>query len=247
MTAATAQPGLEITADATAALGAVGLGKVIDDHVILRDLNFEIPCGSYVALLGANGAGKTTLLKLLSTLIAPSTGQLVLFGQPVGREASGLRARLGLIGHNTMLYQDLSARENLIFFGRLYGLADPQARADELLEYVGLTARGNDPVKTFSRGMAQRAGIARALVHDPELLLADEPFAGLDAPSQQMLEQQLERLHQQGKTIVLASHDIERSLQLAQRVIVLRDGCLVIDRLTTELDAQMVLQEVRGP
>ena len=246
MTAATAQPRIEVNASAATAVQAVGLGKIIDDHVILRDLSFEIPSGSYVALLGANGAGKTTLLKLLSTLIAPSAGQLMMFGQRVGREASGLRARLGLIGHNTMLYQDLSARENLVFFGRLYGLADPQARADELLEYVGLSARGDDSVKTFSRGMAQRAGIARALVHDPELLLADEPFAGLDAPSRQMLEQMLERLHQQGRTIVLASHDIERSLQLAQRVIVLRNGSLVIDRSATELDAQTVLQEVRG-
>ena len=240
MTAATAQPRIEVNASAATAVQAVGLGKIIDDHVILRDINFQIPTGSYVALLGANGAGKTTLLNILSTLIPPSDGQLMMFGQAVGRESSAVRARLGLIGHNTMLYRDLSARENLIFFGRLYGLAEPQARADELLEYVGLASRGDDPVKTYSRGMAQRAAIARALMHDPELLLADEPFAGLDAPSRKMLEHMLAQLNEQGRTIVLASHDIERSLDLAQKMLVLRQGRLVIDRATAELNATTV-------
>lgn len=242
-----AQSAVQFAADVALAVQAVGLGKTIDENVILQDLNFEIPCGRYVALLGANGAGKTTLLRILATLIPPSHGRLMMFGEPVRREASALRARLGLIGHNTMLYRDLSVRENLIFFGRLYGLSAPSARADELLDYVGLSSRAHDPVRTFSRGMAQRAAIARTLMHDPELLLADEPFAGLDAPSRRMLERMLERLHDQGKTIILASHDIERSLTLAEQAIVLRNGRLVIDQPTDGLDAQTVLEELCSP
>jgi heme exporter protein A len=172
---------------------------------------------------------------------------LALFGETLKGEAAGLRARLGLIGHGAMLYRDLSARENLVFFSRLYDLPDAASRADELLDYVGLSARACDPVKTFSRGMAQRVSIARALVHDPDLLLADEPFAGLDAPSQGMLQQMLARLHGEGKTIILASHDLAQSLGLAQRALVLRQGRLVVDEETSRLDAQAVLAEVTGP
>lgn len=232
--------------DTQCAVQAIGLGKAIDDKVILQQLKFEIPCGRYVALLGANGAGKTTLLRMLSTLTSPTHGQLLMFGKTVTQDATELRSKLGLIGHNTMLYRDLSVRQNLMLFGRLYGLKDPAFRANELLDYVGLSHRADDAVKTFSRGMAQRAAIARALMHDPELLLADEPFAGLDAPSQEMLEQMLKELHSQGKTIIVTSHDISRSLQLTQQAIVLRNGRIVIDADTSELDAQSVLTEVRG-
>jgi heme exporter protein A len=224
-----------------------GLAKTIDDKRVLTDITFDLPRGSYVALLGANGAGKSTLLKILATLIPPTKGQLALFGETLKGEAAGLRARLGLIGHGAMLYRDLSARENLVFFSRLYDVPDAASRADELLEYVGLTGRARDPVKTFSRGMAQRVSIARALVHDPDLLLADEPFAGLDAPSQRMLQEMLARLHGEGKTIILASHDLAQSLALTQRALVLRQGRLVVDEATSQLDAQAVLAEVTGP
>jgi heme exporter protein A len=238
---------MPFAADRTRAVQVSGLAKTIDDKRVLTDITFDLPRGSYVALLGANGAGKSTLLKILATLIPPTKGQLALFGETLKGEAAGLRARLGLIGHGAMLYRDLSARENLVFFSRLYDVPDAASRADELLEYVGLTGRARDPVKTFSRGMAQRVSIARALVHDPDLLLADEPFAGLDAPSQRMLQEMLARLHGEGKTIILASHDLAQSLALTQRALVLRQGRLVVDEATSQLDAQAVLAEVTGP
>ena len=247
MTVSVTEPAVPFVADRSRAVQVSGLAKTIDDKRVLADITFDVPRGSYVALLGANGAGKSTLLKILATLIPPTKGQLGLFGEPLKGEAAGLRARLGLIGHGAMLYRDLSARENLVFFSRLYDLPDPTGRADTLLEYVGLTGRARDPVKTFSRGMAQRVSIARALVHDPDLLLADEPFAGLDAPSQRMLEEMLGRLHGEGKTIILASHDLAQSLGLAQRALVLRQGRLVLDAETSRLDAQAVLAEVTGP
>ncbi|MDY7107316.1 MAG: ABC transporter ATP-binding protein [Planctomycetota bacterium] len=220
------------------------LSKVIDDRPILHEISFEVPDGRYVALLGANGAGKSTLLKVLATLILPTAGEVFFFGRSQSRDTVGLRSKLGMIGHGAMLYRDLTALENLVFFGRLYRVADPGARARELLEYVGLASRADDPVKTFSRGMVQRVSIARALMHDPDLLLADEPFAGLDAPSRAMLEAFLERLHDEGKTIILANHDIAQSLALAGQVLVLRAGRLVVDRLTNGLEPDTILAEV---
>ena len=146
-----------------------------------------------------------------------------------------------------MLYRDLTARENLIFYGRLNGVADPRRRAEELLEFVGLPDRADDPVRALSRGMAQRVSIARALVHDPDLILADEPFAGLDAPSQDRLERLLQTLRQRGHTVVLANHDLDQSLAVAERVLVLRAGRLVLDARAAELDRPTLLAEVTGP
>ncbi len=232
------------TASAPSVVVAKDLGKTIDDHRILHRLNFQMPAGGFVTLLGANGAGKSTLLKVLATLVPPSHGELTLFGSPIGTNALAIRGRIGLIGHAPMLYRDLSARENLVFFARLYRVLDPLARANEMLRYVNLHARADDAVKTFSRGMVQRVAIARALLHDPSLLLADEPFAGLDAPSTAQLEHMLRTLHGDGKTIVLANHDLRQSLELAERAIVLRHGRIVIDAPSAELEPAAVLSEV---
>jgi heme exporter protein A len=143
-----------------------------------------------------------------------------------------------------MLYRDLTARENLEFFGRLYGVKQPVERAARLLEVVGLADRADDAVKSFSRGMVQRVAIARALVHDPELMLADEPFDGLDAPSVAATEQLLTHLNGAGKTIVLVNHDIAQSLQIAKRVVVLKQGRVSIDAAARTLDVAAVLAEV---
>lgn len=229
---------------------AKSLSKSIDDRPILRAIDLEIAHGQFIALLGANGAGKSTLLKLLSTLAAPSSGTLELFGLPVKTAGSGavkIRAKIGLIGHQSMLYHDLSALENLEFFGKLYGVAAPRTRALELLNTLGLARRAHDPVKAFSRGMAQRVSIARALMHDPQLLLADEPFAGLDAPSADLLEKLLADLHVQGKTILLANHDIRQSLRLAQRAVVMAQGHKVIDAPTDSLTPETILSEMTDP
>ena len=229
------------------AVHASGLCKSIDDRAVLEDVNLRVEPGRAVALLGANGAGKSTLLKVLATLTPPTSGELSILGASVNSNAAKLRARIGLIGHQSMLYRDLSARQNLEFFGRLYGLRDPKKRAGELLDAIGLSARADDPVKSFSRGMTQRVAIARALIHDPELLLADEPFDGLDAPSTALLEEMLTELHRSGKTLILANHDIGQSLRLTEQTIVLRDGRVVIDRPSKTLEPASVLAEMERP
>jgi heme ABC exporter ATP-binding subunit CcmA len=234
-------------APAPAAAPAVSLSKLqlaFDGHPILSGIDLEIAAGEYVALLGANGAGKSTLLKILATLLAPTGGEVRLFGEVLTSGNVQLRAKIALIGHQPMLYRDLSARENLEFFARLYQVRDFASRAELMLRVVGLPDRADDRVKNFSRGMVQRLSIARALLHDPALILADEPFAGLDAPSVQSLESLLARLSDAGKTIVLVNHEIEQSLRLAERAIVLRRGSVVLDQPTHRLYAREVVSEV---
>ena len=251
MSALPAQIDTAHTASATQApeaVAALALGKRIDERAVLEAIDLRVPQGQFLALLGANGAGKSTLLKVLATLTPPTSGQLALFGTSVtGRSTHTVRARIGMIAHQSMLYRDLSARENLEFFARLYCVVDPRGRATELLDAVSLSDRADDAVKTFSRGMTQRVAIARALVHDPDLLLADEPFDGLDAPSSASLEQLLADLHAQGKTVILANHFIEQSLRLAERAVVLRVGSVVIDEPAQGLRPAEVLAEMEGP
>ncbi len=232
------------TAASSPAVRAMSVHKVLDDRPILRDLTFDLPAGCYATLLGANGAGKTTLLRLLSTLTTPTRGELEIFGRSARKQGAMIRAGIGLIGHQSMVYRDLSALENLIFFGRLHDLPEPSVRAMDLLEFVGLVDRAHDPVKTFSRGMVQRVSIARALLHEPRLLLADEPFAGLDAPSADTVERLMAQLNEQGMAVILANHDVRQSLRLAERVIVLRKGRLVLDVPSGDVSAEDVLAEI---
>jgi heme exporter protein A len=231
-------------ADGEPAVHVKRLTKTLDDRAILRGVDLQVAAGEYVALLGANGAGKSTLLKILATLMAPTQGKVELFGEPLTTANVKLRSRVGLIGQDAMLYRDLTARENLEFFAKLYDMDNPEHCAERMLRMVGLIDRKNDAVKRFSRGMIQRVSIARALLHDPDLILADEPFAGLDAPSIQALQGLLQRLNDAGKTILLVNHDIEQSFELAERIVVLRHGKVVIDQATHRLYVREVLSEV---
>ena len=216
----------------------------IDDTPILQGVSIEISAGASVALLGANGAGKSTLLRVLATLTPPSAGRLDLFGQAVGPQAAAVRSRIGVIAHQPMLYRDLTVRENLEFFARLYDVASPADRSMAVLDLVGLAHRADQAVKALSRGMTHRAAIARALIHGPDLLLADEPFDGLDVPSVRAMEALLRRLGDEGRTLIIANHDIAQSLSLADRVIVLRRGRVVIDAPAGGLGIADVLQEI---
>ena len=222
------------------------LAKSIDERSVLNGIDLSIAAGEFVVILGINGAGKTTLLKILSTLMTPTAGQVQLFGIYVSRHTGPARARLGLIGHQSMLYRDLTARENLELFARLYGVNSPKRRAEELLMIVGLLDRADDAVKTFSRGMCQRVSIARALVHEPDLVLADEPFAGLDVPGAAAVERLLTDLHAAGKTIVMVNHDVLQSLRLAERVLVLEGGSIAIDQEARVEDAPAILAALAG-
>jgi heme exporter protein A len=237
-------------ADATAQSPVVqvrALGKIIDERPILEDLNFDVPRGCITALLGANGAGKSTLLRILATLTPPTAGTLTLFGRRAGGDDPALRSRIGMIGHNAMLYRELSARENLLFFGRLYDVPSVESKASQLLEQVDLLSRADDPVKAFSRGMLQRVSIARALMNNPELLLADEPFTGLDAPSRAIFEQLLDGIRKAGTAIVLANHDVAQSIMLADRVLVLRNGRQALDSSSVDVDVDQVFAVVGVP
>lgn len=233
-------------AAAAVAVRFTNVTKRLDERPVLRDISLEISSGEFVVLLGANGAGKSTLLKILVGLLPPCEGSVELYGRPMRNAEAATRRRFGFIGHQSMLYRDLSARENILFFARLHGVKDAAARTDEVLRTVGLFDRANDAAKTFSRGMTQRLSIARALVHNPDLILADEPFAGLDARSTEGLERLFARLHGDGRTIVMVNHDVAQSLRIARRVIVLSGGRIETDRPTLGLRADQVLAEVNG-
>jgi len=205
--------------------------------VALRQVSLAVPAGQFVALCGPNGAGKTTLVKVLATLLQPSAGRVTIAGLDIRRDARQVRAQIGLVSHASLLYEALTAKENLVFTGRLYGVANPAARAAELLAWLGLTPVADDPVRTFSRGMRQRLSIARALVHQPSLLLLDEPFTGLDQPATAILRDWLATWRAEGRTVLLATHDLETGLTLADRVLVLSRGRLVHDGTTAGVSA----------
>lgn len=192
----------------------------------LHRVNLTCHAGEIVGLLGPNGAGKSTLLSILSTLIAPSSGE-VRYGDLTASEAGApLRDQLGLLGHDLYLYPELTARENLAFFADLYGLSDGQERIRKALRRALLDDRADDLVAGFSRGMRQRLALERALLHAPRLLLLDEPFTGLDDASGQMLVARLKGLRNHGHIVVLATHDLDLADGLLDRAAVLRDGRL---------------------
>jgi heme exporter protein A len=192
----------------------------------LRGVDLEVPAGRTVAVIGPNGAGKSTLLRILAGLMRPTSGELEIGGQRGGGRGRG-RARIGYIGHTTLLYPELSARENLVFAGRLYGVADPAGRADRLLAEEGLADYASKRAGTFSRGLCQRLAIARAIVHDPPLVLLDEPFTGLDTRSSDRLALRLGELRDDGRSAVLVTHDLRRVSQLADAVVVIAGGLAV--------------------
>jgi heme exporter protein A len=204
------------------AIAACGLEKRFGWAVALAGVDLVVPAGTALAVLGPNGAGKSTLLRLLAGLARPSAGSVEIAGQRAHGRAA--RAKVGLIGHETFLYPALTARENLVFAGRLHDVPDPGSRADRLLADAGLSGVANHPVGSFSRGMAQRVAIARGLVHDPPVLLLDEPFTGLDRRSAARLAERLAALRSERRTFVLVTHDLASALQLVDSAIVLARG-----------------------
>jgi heme exporter protein A len=191
---------------------------------VLRGLDFQVEQGEFVALLGPNGAGKTTFLRILASLSRPSLGEVRIAGYRLPEQAAAVRRRLGVVSHLPLLYGDLTAEENLRFYGRMYGVPGLDKRVAEVLELVGLFARRRDLVRTFSRGMQQRLAIGRAVLHDPEVVLFDEPHTGLDQEACAMLDAVLKEVAARGRTVVMTSHDLARSADLASRFDVLTRG-----------------------
>lgn len=200
--------------------------KRFGPKVVLRNLDFAAQAGEFVALLGPNGAGKTTFLRILSSLSRPTLGQVSIAGYQLPHHAAAVRQRLGVVSHLPLLYGDLTAEENLRFYGRMYAIRDLDARISAGLESIGLAARRKDLVRTFSRGMQQRLAIARAVLHDPDVLLLDEPHTGLDQDACAMLDDVLRRVAAQGRTVVMTSHDLARAADLANRFDVLTRGAI---------------------
>ena len=198
---------------------------------VLRGVDFEVQPGEFVALLGPNGAGKTTFLRILASLSRPSLGEVKVAGFRLPNEAAAVRARLGVVSHLPLLYGDLSAEENLRFYGRMYGIPDLELRITEVLEMVGLDNRRRDLVRTFSRGMQQRLAIGRAVLHDPDVMLFDEPYTGLDQDASSMLDEVLKTVAARGRTVVMTSHDLARAEDLGTRFDILSRG--VISASTT--------------
>lgn len=217
---------------------ARGLMKAFGLMPALRKLDLTVARGEFVALLGPNGSGKSTFLRLLTGLSKPTGGVLRVGGWDLPREAAAVRAQIGLVSHKALLYDNLTARENLRFFARLYNLPphEREGRILAILDRVGLARRADDLVRTYSRGMLQRASIARALLHDPHVLLLDEPYTGLDQDASRTLDALVEEAHADGHTIVMATHDLERAARLSTRAVILNRGALVHDGPTAGLD-----------
>lgn len=202
---------------------------------ILRGVDFTVQPGEFVALLGPNGAGKTTFLRILASLSRPSLGEVNIAGFKLPQEAAQVRARLGVVSHLPLLYGDLTAEENLQFYARMYNLPNYELRITEVLEIVGLEARRRDLVRTFSRGMQQRLAIGRAVLHDPDVVLFDEPYTGLDQDASAMLDDVLKAVASKGQTVVMTSHDLARAEDLATRFDVLSRGVISASASRREL------------
>lgn len=197
-----------------------GLARHFGERTVLRGISLAVPAGQTLAVLGRNGAGKSTLLRILATLLRPHAGSVKLFGEPLPRQGWKVRGRVGLLGHEPLLYHDLTGRENLAYHARLHRVA-PE-RVDEVLEAVAMRDRADDPVRSLSRGMVQRLTVARAVLHRPELLLLDEPRSNLDPAAGELVEPLIGRTS--GVTRVLTSHDPQAALAEADIVLALSGG-----------------------
>jgi heme exporter protein A len=198
-------------------------------NAVLRGVDLHVRPAEFVGLVGSNGAGKTTLLRIVATLLKYSAGTVTIGGWPLPEHAANVRRYIGFVSHQALLYGDLTAAENLGFFARLYQLDQAEERINRALGTVGLAARRYDPVRTFSRGMVQRLTIARATLHQPDVLLLDEPYTGLDQDASHMLDELLLQEKARGRTILMITHDLVRGLNLCDRIVILNRGKIVSD------------------
>jgi heme exporter protein A len=227
-----------VTQGETPALAIEGLTRIFGPRKALDAVDFELPAGAFLSIFGPNGAGKTTLLRTLTTLQNPSSGSAKVLGLDVVKDAVELRSRIGLISHNALLYPDLSAEENLLFFSDMYGIPDPAGR-------VALLHRRFDLVRTFSRGMLQRLSIARALLHRPEVLFLDEPYSGLDPHAMDILDHLIAQIRSQ-HTFVMVSHDLVKGLELCSHALILAKGRVVRFDEKESIDDETFAAEYRS-
>ncbi len=223
----------------------VQLTKQFGPLLALRGIDLDIRPGEFVTIVGPNGAGKTTLLRILATLSRPTQGHVSIAGHTLPKGADDARRQIGLLSHQPLLYGDLTAEENLRFFGKMYDVPQLEARILELLDRVELLDRRQDRARTFSRGMQQRLAIARALLHDPAVVLLDEPFTGLDPRSSDRLEEMLHVLRDGQRTVIMTIHDLERGWAMCDRALVLARGKIVYQARTADVDVATFRSEFK--
>jgi heme exporter protein A len=213
------------------------LVKAFGNRAVLKDVDLEVAEGEFLTLVGPNGAGKTTLMHVLATLSKPTGGWVRMAGYNLTDGPVEVRRQIGLVSHKTLLYDDLTAEENLRFYARMYDVPGAAARIESVLRRVGLWGRQRDPVRTYSRGMQQRLAIARAMLHEPPILLLDEPDTGLDQHAAAMLTGLLHEVGATRRTVLMTTHNLERGLELGDRVAILAGGRIAYQAAKSELDA----------
>jgi heme exporter protein A len=212
-----------------------GLEKSFGEHRALRGIDLELAQGECLVVFGPNGAGKTTLLKIMSTLLKPSAGSVFLGGVDIRENAVQIRRKLSLVGHQTFLYNDLTVHENLEFYGKMYDVADSEKRIEEVAAWAQLEPRRYDRVGTLSRGLQQRASLARAVLHNPSFLFLDEPEVGLDPHAGAMVRDVIGNIDSGMRTVVMATHNLKRGLELGDKVLILDRGKVVYRASKEEL------------
>lgn len=220
-----------------------GLTKHADDKLILRGIDLNIIRGETVAILGPNGAGKSTILKIIATLMKPTSGVVKINDLELKDNAMKIKKMLGYLPHSSLLYDHYSPLENLIFYGSAYGIPDVGNRAADLVKQVGLSYFQNEPVKNFSRGMVQRVAIARAIIHDPPLLLLDEPHTGLDQGAIAILNQVILGMKEKGTTTLMVTHDLKQAAEICDRAIIIKNGRVVEDFLLKQTSEDVLVEK----
>lgn len=203
--------------------------KTFGSRWALRNISFSVEPGQIVALVGPNGAGKTTLLRIIATLARPSSGEIFIGKIPVAQHAAAARGAIGFVGHQTFMYDSLTAEENLRLYARLYDIGDVAARVRAVAARVGIEHRLKDVARTLSRGLQQRLTLARMLLHEPAVLLLDEPYTGLDKLAADQLDEIMLGAKREGRAVLFSTHDLERGLGVADRALVVHGGRIARD------------------
>jgi heme exporter protein A len=217
--------------------------KRVGDKVILRGVNLSIEQGQTVAILGPNGAGKSTILKVLATLIKPTSGEVLINKKDLKKNLIAIRSLIGYLPHASLLYDHFTPLENLVLYGKLYGVKNVEQRAKELIDKVGLSFFLHEPVKSFSRGMIQRVAIARSIIHQPQILLLDEPHTGLDQQAIAILNKVILEMKDLGATTIMVTHDFKQAAEICDRIIIVKNGKIVEDFMLKGNNLDIVFEQ----
>ena len=226
------------TPSATWVIEAEGLTKSFGNRHALRGVTFQVREGDRLVIFGPNGAGKTTLMNILSTVAKPASGTVRINGQDASRNVVPVKSQIGLVGHQTFLYDELTIHENLVFYGKMYDVTDLQQRVREVAGIIGLESRLHDRVGTLSRGMCQRVSIARAVIHNPPILLLDEPEVGLDFRARTMMMEIVKLFDLGARTVIMTTHNLDQGIEMGNRVAILSKGELVYQATSEEISGK---------